>query len=141
MRDIKKILVHCAATPPSMDIGADVIRGWHVNERGFQDIGYHYVIKRDGTLEPGRNIRIAGAHCRGHNFTSIGVCLVGGVNDDGKAEDNFTDAQKNTLRSLLDVLTVTFKCEVHGHRDMRGVNKACPSFDVKEWFYATAHTV
>jgi len=134
MREIKKIIVHCAATPPSMDIGAEEIDSWH-RERGFDSIGYHYVIRRDGRLEKGRSIGIAGAHARGHNFNSIGVCLVGGVDDEGQPENNFTRQQMKHLRKLLDFLTLTFEREAFGHRDMFGVSKACPSFDLRDWYY------
>jgi len=135
MRDIKKIIVHCAATPPKMDIGAAEIDAWH-KQRGFSECGYHYVIRRDGKLEKGRNIGKAGAHCRGHNFSSIGVCLVGGIDEDKYPCDNFTNQQKRALQKLLNFLTLTFdEAEVVGHRDIAGVKKACPSFDVRGWYY------
>lgn len=135
MRDISKIIIHCAATLPTMDIGAEEIRTWHV-QRGFSDIGYHYVIRRDGKIEKGRDIGIAGAHARGHNINSIGVCLVGGVDAHNDPCDNFTDKQKRALQKLLSFLTLTFPAsEVLGHRDLPNVRKACPSFDVREWYY------
>lgn len=133
MRDIKKIIVHSAATPGEMDIGASEIDAWH-KQRGFDCIGYHYVIRRDGKLEKGRDIGIAGAHCRGHNFSSIGVCLVGGVDADKNPCDNFTSKQKRTLTQLLNFLTLTFECEALGHRDISS-STACPSFDVRDWYY------
>lgn len=135
MRGIKKIIVHCAATPSAMDIGAEEIDVWH-KQRGFDEIGYHYVIRRCGKLEKGRDIAKAGAHCRGHNFSSIGVCLVGGIDEHGQACDNFTNQQKRKLQQLLNFLTLTFdEAEVVGHRDVKGVKKACPSFDVRSWYY------
>ena len=130
-RKIEKIIVHCAATPPSMDIGADVIRKWHVEDRNWSDIGYHYVVRLDGTIELGRPVSRQGAHTRGYNKESIGICYVGGINEKGAAEDTRTDKQKQSLRILLEFLKLTFPDSViHGHRDF--ANKACPSFDATE---------
>ena len=134
MREITKIIVHCSATKPSMNIGASEIDSWH-KERGFNCIGYHYVITREGKLEKGRHIGRSGAHCKGHNYNSIGVCLVGGLDENGGACDNFTDAQKKTLIDTLNFLTTTFDCSVLGHRDIPGVQKSCPCFDVREFYY------
>jgi len=87
MRIIDTVIVHCSATKPSMDIGVDVIRQWHMN-KGWSDIGYHYVIRRNGAVELGRDLdkdgdvdEEIGAHAYGHNATSIGICLIGGVDD------------------------------------------------------------
>ncbi|WP_461209934.1 N-acetylmuramoyl-L-alanine amidase [Desulfocurvus sp. DL9XJH121] len=134
---IDYIIVHCAATRPSMDIGASEIDGWH-RERGFDCCGYHAVIRRDGTLEGAeegcRPMTRPGAHCRGFNSRSIGVCLVGGVDEDGKPENNFTDEQMTTLGRVLADLRKRFpQAVVRGHRDMPKVKKACPSFDVAAW--------
>jgi N-acetylmuramoyl-L-alanine amidase len=134
MRKIKKIIVHCSATPESMDVGSEEIRRWH-KERGWSDIGYHDVIRRDGTLEKGRDISIAGAHAKGHNFSSIGVCLIGGVDGNGKSEDNFAIIQKQNLRVYLDFMLLRFPdAEILGHRDIEGVKKECPCFNVREWY-------
>lgn len=135
MRPINEIIVHCADTYATMDdIGAAEIRQWHL-DRGFDDIGYHYVIRRNGDVEPGRGVEVAGAHASGHNAASIGICLVGGKGEDGGAENNFTDDQFNALTLLLDDLLWQFPgAEVLGHRDLPGVTKACPSFDVKSWW-------
>ena len=134
MREIKKIIVHCSATPESMDVGSEEIRRWH-KERGWSDIGYHDVIRRDGTLEKGRDISIAGAHAKGHNFSSIGVCLIGGVDGNGKGEDNFAIIQKQNLRVYLDFMLLRFPAaEILGHRDIEGVKKECPCFNVREWY-------
>ncbi len=128
-------MVHCSATRSSQDIGAAEIRKWHRN-RGWFDIGYHFVIRRDGTVEAGRSIDRPGAHARGFNHISLGVCLVGGVAGDGKtAENNFTEAQFSSLKSLLRGLKASYPdAEVLGHRDLPHVYKACPSFDVREWW-------
>lgn len=133
MRDINLIVVHCSATPPSMDIGVNEITEWHINGNGWSDIGYHNVIRRDGTLEHGRDLAIAGAHAKGYNSYSIGVCLIGGVDENNEPENNFTDEQFKTLRGYIDTMIDVFNADVLGHRDLPNVNKACPSFDVKEW--------
>lgn len=135
MRQIKYIAVHCSATKASMDIGAKEIRKWHVEERKWSDIGYHFVIRRDGTLEFGRPLERAGSHVKNYNTTSIGICMVGGIDAQGKAENNFTEAQFERLRLLLSNLTAQFPAaEVKGHRDFPGVHKDCPCFDVKKWW-------
>src|SRR5688572_4775960 len=101
------IVVHCSATDDSQDIGVKEIREWHTQPypkgRGWSDVGYHRVIRRDGTVEEGRPIQSVGAHVQGHNHRSVGICLVGGIEADDKnrARDNFTAAQKEALRGLL----------------------------------------
>lgn len=129
------IAVHCAATRPSQDIGRSEIDRWH-RANGWAGIGYQYVIRRDGTLEVGRPLEAVGSHVQGFNEVSVGICLAGGVAEDGKTpEDNFTPAQKATLAGLLRVLKSTYpKATVQGHRDFPKVAKACPSFDVKKWW-------
>lgn len=131
--DVEVIAVHASATPPSMDIGADEIRRWHL-KRGWLDIGYHYVIRRDGTLEEGRDLSTRGAHVADHNHRSIGICMVGGSaeEDVNKAEANYTFAQYQCLKSLLDYLKEHFPdATIQGHRDFPDVAKECPSFNVK----------
>ncbi|MFN4278323.1 MAG: N-acetylmuramoyl-L-alanine amidase [Ferrovibrio sp.] len=128
------IVIHCAATKPTMDIGAKEIERWH-RERGFFKIGYHFVIRRDGTIETGRALEEAGAHAQGFNHKSIGICLVGGIGMDGKAENNFTAEQWESLRSLVVRMKAQYpNAEVLGHRDLPGVKKDCPSFDVRGWW-------
>lgn len=127
-RIIKEIIVHCSATPEGKDFTVLDIKKWHL-ERGFSDIGYHYVVYRDGSINKGRDESKIGAHCTGHNSYSIGVCYVGGVAKDGKtAKDTRTDAQKKSLLSLLRNLKMKYpQASIHSHRDY--ANKACPSFD------------
>jgi len=135
LRSVDYIVIHCAATTASQDIGAAEITTWH-RQKGWLDIGYHYVIRRDGTVEKGRQDGVPGAHARGFNHLSLGVCLAGGVAADGKtAEDNFTPAQYAALGQLVEGLIAQYPdAEVLGHRDLPKVNKACPSFEVKEWW-------
>lgn len=136
MREIALIVVHCSASDDGADIGRDEIKAMHL-ARGFSDIGYHYVIRRSGVIEVGRLENVVGAHAEGHNFNSIGVCLVGGVEADDKlrAEFNYTRSQMRALEGLLIDLTARFpKAEVLGHKDLPNVAKACPCFDVRAWW-------
>lgn len=130
MREINKIIVHASATAPSQDIGVSEIRHWHLG-KGWSDVGYHYVIRRDGTREYGRDIKIPGAHAKGHNEDSIGICLVGGVTEDGKSDANFTFMQYITLSTIIsEIQGFHGELEVIGHRDIEGVKKDCPCFNV-----------
>ena len=133
-REITQLIVHCSATNRHMDFGAERIDRWH-RAQGWWGIGYHWVIRRDGTLEQGRPERKKGAHCKGSNANSIGICLIGGVDEQMKPEDNFTDTQMRTLAELLTDKQCQYPgAKVYGHRDMPGVKKACPSFDVVAWY-------
>ena len=126
------IVVHCAATKPSMDIGADEIKKWHVNDNGWRDIGYHVVIRRNGNVEHGRVLDDTGAHAKGYNHKSIGLCMVGGMADDGSAEDNFTDQQWMALSAKIKELLVSYPdADVIGHNEIS--EKECPSYDVQKW--------
>lgn len=132
MRKIDMLIVHCSATKPGMDVGAKEIREWHVKGNGWQDIGYHFVIRRSGVVEDGRPVEKAGAHVAGRNASSIGICLVGGIDDAGKPEANFTPEQWKALPRLLRVLRTRYpQATIHGHNEFAA--KACPSFDVQEW--------
>lgn len=134
------VVIHCSATKPDMDIGAKDIDRWH-RQKGWRKIGYHYVIKRDGTIEEGRDLGEVGAHARGINSKSVGICMAGGIADDGKSEDNFTDEQWNALGPLVNQMKVAFPdAEVLGHRDLPNVAKDCPCFDVREWWKETEVT-
>ena len=149
-RMIDEIIVHCTATPEGKDCTIHQIRASH-KKRGFSDIGYHYVVFRDGSIHEGRDVNIVGAHCKNHNAHSIGVSYVGGLeNKPGvayeklKAKDTRTDEQKASLKALLKNLRVLYpKAKIIGHRDtspdLNGDGmiepnewiKACPSFDAK----------
>lgn len=127
------LAVHCSATQPKSDIGAKEIRQWH-REKGWIDIGYHFVIRRDGTVETGRPENTVGAHVEGYNSNSIGICMVGGIDAKGKAEDNFTSAQYAALADLLRKLKAKYTgVTIQGHRDFPNVKKDCPCFDVRLW--------
>lgn len=137
MRRIDYIVIHCSATMPSMDIGVEEIRRWHVKGNGWRDVGYHRIIRRDGTVEQGRDLKTIGAHVKGFNNHSIGICWVGGLNEETKqAEDNRTKEQKISLRQEVSRLLEAFPDAVlMGHNDFPNVNKDCPCFDVCEWYY------
>ena len=134
MRQINKIIVHCTATREGAPVSLDTVRRWHL-ERGWSDIGYHYLILLDGTIERGRPEERQGAHVRGHNRNSIGVSYVGGVDRNLKAKDTRTQDQKDSLHNLLSNLMASYEdATLHGHNEFS--NKACPSFDVaKEYEY------
>jgi len=135
--EVKYIVIHCADTYASMDIGAKEIDSWH-KQNGWDGIGYHFVIRRSGIVEPGRPLDQAltpgwqvrqGAHVSGYNSQSVGVCLVG-----GKPEANYTAYQWSSLHTVVDFLKLCFpKAEVVGHRDLDS-GKACPCFDVRKWY-------
>lgn len=134
-KSTRYIVLHCSATRPSQDVGTADIRRWHLAQ-GWSDIGYHYVIKRDGTVQKGRAESAVGAHVANHNAFSIGICMVGGVSqtDFTKPEDNFLPEQWESLKDLITVLIRKYpKALVLGHRDFPNVAKACPSFNAREW--------
>lgn len=132
MGKVTEIIIHCSSTYARMDWGAEEIRECHVKENGWDDIGYHWVIRRNGAIEPGRSEYYAGAHCTGHNSKAVGVCFVGGLGDNGKPEDNFTKAQFDSGARLVKALMERFpNAKVYGHSDF--ADKACPVFNVKDF--------
>ena len=130
MRAINKIIIHCSATPEGRDYTVADIDRWH-KQRGWNGIGYHYVIYRDGSVRTGRPVEQIGAHCTGHNSNSIGICYIGGLAADNKTpKDTRTPAQIKALRDLVGKLKKKYPgTHVHGHNEF--ANKACPCFDVK----------
>lgn len=125
------IFVHCSATKPSMDVGVREISQWH-RELGWLAIGYHFVIRRDGTIEEGRPVDVVGSHVKDWNSKSVGVCLVGGIDDKGKFEANFTPAQMQSLKEkLADLKDMYPDAEIKAHHDI--APKACPSFNLSRW--------
>ena len=118
-RNIKFIVVHCADTPEGRNVSTDEIKRWHMEERGWSDIGYHYVIELDGKIAEGRSEEVAGAHARGYNTSSIGVCYVGGADKNGNPKDTRTAKQKESLEILLEGLLVNYPdAQIVGHRDL-----------------------
>lgn len=139
MRQIKSAIIHCTATRPDFMPGSSTaarvaeIRRWHL-DRGFSDIGYHFLIDRDGTVYPGRHIERDGAHVRGHNRGTIGISLFGGhgSSETDKFSENFTPEQEAALRKLLKELRGKYgPVPVTGHNFYAA--KACPGFNVPSW--------
>lgn len=131
-RWITKIIVHCAATPEGKDFTVADIDRWH-KAKGWKCIGYHFVIYRDGSVHEGRPIDMIGAHCKGFNSHSIGICYIGGCTADGKhAKDTRTPEQKRALRQLLEKLHSKYpNASIHGHNEF--ANKACPCYSMSEY--------
>lgn len=132
MRDIKEIIVHCSAN--CIDVDRDKmqtpegIKRYHINNLHMVDCGYHFIIDIDGNVHNMRPVEVVGAHCKGHNLYSIGICYIGGLNSIYKPCDTRTQSQKHSLRNLILVLRHCFgPLPVFGHRDF--ANKACPCFD------------
>ena len=133
-RKIDKIIVHCSDTEEGIDFTAEDIRLWHMlpppRGNGWLDIGYHYVIKLDGTIQKGRDVDIIGSHCKGWNAHSIGVCYIGGRGKDGKTKDTRTKNQEAALLCLLmDLKKLYPEAEILGHRNLS--SKECPCFDAR----------
>lgn len=137
MREINLIVIHCADTYRTMDIGAEEIRKWHVDDNGWSDIGYHYVIRRNGDVEKGRELDVVGSHVKGYNANSIGICLVGGKpmkDEEPIGTHLFEDKQLESLKLLVKTLQMNYpNTEIKGHCDLDS-KKTCPNFDVKTFF-------
>ena len=122
------VVIHCSATREGQYFNADDIHRWH-KAKGWSGIGYHIVILLDGTVEYGRPLHTIGAHTRGINYKSLGVCLIGGVDADGNPKDTRTEAQKESLIAVIDALKKDYEgITIHGHNEFSP--KACPSFVV-----------
>ncbi len=132
MRQINKIIIHCSATREGENYTVDTIRSWHVDGRGWSDIGYHFYIDLYGEIHKGRDIAKIGAHCKGQNRNSIGICYCGGVEADGKTpKDTRLDCQKEALTAVLRTLKAMYpEAIIHSHNDF--ARKACPSFNATE---------
>jgi N-acetylmuramoyl-L-alanine amidase len=146
-KSTRRIVIHCAATDPSWHGPIDIkeIKRWHIMQRGWKDVGYHYYIRHSGAVEIGREEGAIGAHAAGYNSDSLAICLEGGLDvlkgSDGKlvltpTARHFTRNQYTSLESLVLSLIDRYPevNQVLGHRDLPGVNKACPSFDVRVWW-------
>ncbi len=129
-RRIDKIILHCTATKEGKDYSVEHVRKWDVNDRNFADIGYHFLIRLDGTVEEGRPLDKIGAHCTGQNAHSIGIVYAGGLDSEGSPMDTRTPSQRNAMRSLVDYLKKKYNASVHCHNEF--ANKACPSFKIDQ---------
>ena len=129
MRPIRKIVIHCSDTPDDRHVDAETIRGWHMRDNGWSDIGYHAVILRDGKVEQGRPLDTPGAHVRGHNHDSIGICLIG--------RHEFTEDQMMILEGLVRAYKSRWpQAEALGHTDLDS-GKTCPNLNILEWYNET----
>ena len=127
-RAITMLIVHCSAVRPGQRSSAEDIDQWH-KDRGWKGIGYHFVVRRDGTIEKGRPVEEVGAHCYPHNRHSIGICYEGGLDEQGVADDTRTPEQKRVLRELLEELHQRYpEAVIVGHRDLTH-DRDCPCFD------------
>ena len=133
---VDNVVIHVLDTYPDMDVGVEEVRKWH-KQRGWSDIGYHYIIKRDGTLEFGRRCEdgnyVQGAHVLGLNKNSIGIALAGGKARKGKLPCNLTRQQWSQLENLWRILSLEYpEAGWSGHND-HDKGKQCPTFDVEVW--------
>ena len=130
-RRITEIWIHCSATAPTHDVRVSDLRRWH-KKRGWNDVGYHGAIIRDGRFQRGRDVSAAGAHAFRHNRNSIGICMIGGLGKDNRPAPDFTRAQWRTLKAVVAELQKQYPdAVVRGHNELGG--KACPSFVVADW--------
>lgn len=131
MQDVQWLVVHCTSTKASQKVTVKDIDLWH-RAKGWAQCGYHWVIYQDGSIHPGRPEQYAGAHVANYNRHAIGICYVGGVDENGKYADTRTPEQKASLWYLLKELKQTYpKARIVGHRDFPKVAKECPCFDVQ----------
>ena len=131
-RPITMAVLHCSDTYSSMDIGAKEIDRWH-RDNGWSSCGYHFVITKNGTIEKGRSIHQAGAHAKGYNVGSIGICYVGGRSDNDKPVDDRTPEQKRSIAALIiNLQTIYPDIIVKGHNELSGGKKSCPNYDVQK---------
>jgi len=132
MRDIKRIILHCTATYEDQVVDVDLVRKWHTSPpRNWKDIGYHFLILQDGTIQHGRDVRVQGAHVKGENVDSIGIAYCGGLLQNGDVADTMTAYQDMSFLMLYRSLQLIFgPLTLHGHNEFS--NKACPGFDVQE---------
>ena len=135
MRKIKRVILHCSATNEGDDVTAAMIKRWH-RDRGWSDIGYHYIVRLDGTVESGRPISKSGSHVRGHNRDSIGICYIGGLDQRGRPKNTMTQQQRRSIEALCRSLCTALNqsLTLHGHSEFSA--KACPSFEIAAEFHA-----
>lgn len=127
------IILHCSATREGQDVKASTIKRWHIN-RGFSDIGYHYIVDLDGTIEKGRDESSVGAHCSGKNATSIGICYVGGCDQNLNPKDTRTKEQKAALIKIVKQMMNKYDIpidKVYAHYQFCP-QKACPCVKIEQ---------
>ena len=131
MRTITLIIIHCSAVKPWQQSGVREIDRWH-RAKGWKSCGYHYVVRRDGTIETGRPLEMIGAHCKDRNRHSIGICYEGGLDAEGRPADTRTEAQKKALRELLQQLHAQFPRAIIAGHNVFNPMKACPCFNAMD---------
>ncbi len=131
MRTITLIIIHCSAVKPWQESGVREIDRWH-RAKGWKSCGYHYVVRRDGTVEVGRPVEEVGAHCLNRNRHSIGICYEGGLDASGNPADTRTEAQKKALRELLQQLHAQFPRAIIAGHNVFNPMKACPCFNAMD---------
>ena len=130
-RSVSLLIIHCSATLPGQRVSVQDIDRWH-RQRGFDCIGYHFYITVDGTIWTGRPLSQVGAHCKGYNAHSIGICYEGGLDEEGRPCDTRTLLQKAALVALINKLRELYPtADVVGHNDLN-LHKACPCFSAVE---------
>ena len=134
MRTITLIIIHCSATPEGKSLSAEACRQDHILHRGFRDIGYHFYITQDGVLHHCRPVSEIGAHVRGFNRHSIGICYEGGLDENGRPADTRTTAQRFALLDLLTILKHQYpEAQILGHYQLSAtIHKACPCYDPRK---------
>lgn len=143
MRELTRIVIHCTATLGDArgDVDVATVRRWHTSPpRNWSDIGYHFLVRQDGTIETGRPVHVQGAHTRGQNADTIGVAFSGGINPLTRDEwDTRTPEQRKSLKTLLNALLVVFPSiqSIHGHNEFSA--KACPCFDAFAEYRSLTH--
>ena len=133
MRIINLIVVHCTATQGNRTLSPEALDLMH-RRRGFNGTGYHYYIRKDGTVHLTRPVERIGAHAKGFNASSIGICYEGGLNEDGKPADTRTAAQRFALIDLLTILRHQYpEAQIAGHYQLSAtIHKACPCYDPRK---------
>jgi len=133
MRQINLLIIHCSATKEDQPFTLQALEISH-RKRGFNGIGYHYYILKSGKVINTRPLSRIGAHAKGHNRTSIGICYEGGLDKDGKPKDTRTPEQRIALRQLVSELQKRFPgCKVCGHRDLSPDQKRNGMIEPYEW--------
>ena len=131
---VRFLVLHCSASRCNQDYSVEQLRRDH-KARGFYDIGYHFYIRKDGTMTQHRKLLEVGAHARPYNRYSIGICYEGGLDEQGKPCNTMTTEQETRLIDLFRNLKILFpKAKIVGHRDLPGTTpKECPCLDAGSW--------
>ena len=146
MRTLARIILHCTATKADQDITIDDVRKWHTDPkdkggRAWSDVGYHYLITLDGTIQAGRPLHKQGAHTRGENADSIGIAYAGGLDSEGAACNTMNADQRRAFKALARALRVIICNPLTIHWHCEYSDKSCPNFNVADYFSRLMHEV